>query len=100
MGDLVQLPGSPSRKSSGSGGSGPEDPLLERRVERLETDVRDIRDRVGKIEERLARIEGGFVGINAKLDALPTVWTFSAALIGVVIAMGGLTLAIVRVAMP
>ena len=62
--------------------------MLEQRVARLEEDVKEIRgdvrvirDHVGKIEERLARIEGGFTGINAKLDALPTIWTFTWTLI-------------------
>ena len=62
--------------------------MLEQRVARLEQDVKEIRsdvrvirDHVGKIKERLARIEGGFTGINAKLDALPTIWTFTLALI-------------------
>ncbi len=67
--------------------------MLEQRVARLEEDVKEIRgdvrvirDDIGDIKERFARMEGGFAGINAKLDALPTIWTFVVALIGSVIA--------------
>lgn len=89
MSNIVRFPGSDDGGSDG----GPEDPMLGQRVARLEEDmkevrgdVRNIRDRLGVIEECLARIEGGFTGINAKLDALPTVWTFVVALVGSVIA--------------
>jgi hypothetical protein len=76
-------------------GGGPEDPMLMKRVERLEEDVREIRKDVSDIKERLARMEGGFAAIHAKLDALPTVWTFVVALIGAVLASGALTAGIV-----
>jgi hypothetical protein len=83
---------------SGDGG-GPEDPMLLQRVERLEADVAEIRNdvkeinrRIGGLEERLARMEGGFAAIDAKLDALPTVWTFTIGVIGTVCAVLAITL--------
>ena len=81
--------------------------MLEARVARLEedvreirTDVRTIRDRVGQIEERLARIEGGFEALHHRLNALPTVWTFTVALLGAVIGASGLAFAIARLLEP
>jgi hypothetical protein len=81
-------------KRDGSGG--PEDPMLEQRVARLEEDVKElrgdvrvIRDDIADIKERFARIEGGFAGINAKLDAIPTIWHFAQALIIQLVAIIG-----------
>ncbi len=91
----------------GFGGSGPRDPMLVQRVGRLEEDVKEIRGdvrvirgHVGKIEERLARIEGGFTGINAKLDALPTIWTFTWALIIQFVAIIGVVAGILALLNP
>ena len=85
-----------ARRRDGNNG-GPEDPMLEQRVARLEEDVkeirgdvRDIRGDIADIKERFARIEGGFAGINAKLDAIPTIWHFAQALIIQFIAIIGL----------
>jgi hypothetical protein len=82
-------------------GGGPEDPMFEQRVARLEEDVKElrgdvrvIRDDIADIKERFARMEGGFAGINAKLDAIPTVWNFSQALIIQFIAIIGVVVGI------
>lgn len=81
--------------------------MLEERVARLEsdvreirTDVRDIRDRIGRIEERFARIEGGFETIHHRLNALPTVWTFTVALVAAVMGASGLAFAVARLFEP
>ena len=90
----------PSREPSGGDGGGPEDPMMEARVARLEDDVREIRGdikeinrRLGNLEERFARMEVGFQAIHAKLDAMayrldgiPNAWIFALGLIGTVVA--------------
>jgi chromosome segregation ATPase len=40
------------------GGSGPEDPMLERRVDTLEADMKDVKSSLSRIEVTLARIDG------------------------------------------
>ena len=76
-------------QNSSAGGSGPEDPMLEQRVARLETDVSEIKSSVKSIEITLAEIKG-------KLSQLPT-WL---QLIGVVIstwmAGAGIVMAIIK----
>jgi chromosome segregation ATPase len=74
--------------------SRPEAEFGEIRQELRETrrDMQEISRRVGSIEERLARMEGGFAAIHAKLDALPTVWTFTIGVIGTVCAVLAITL--------
>ena len=73
----------------GGKGSGPEDPMLEQRVEKLEADVSEIKTSVKSIEVMLAEIKG-------KLSQSPT-WL---QLIGVVIstwmAGAGIVLAIIK----
>lgn len=73
--------------------------MLEARVGRLEEDMRevradllDVRVRVGKIEERSARMDGGFAAIHAKRDALPTVWRFALGVVATVVAVAALVL--------
>jgi hypothetical protein len=80
-----------------TGGGGPEDPMLEASVSRLEEDVREIRTDVREIKrdvadlkERFARMEGGFDAIRARLDAMPTVLHFALGLVGTVIAIAAL----------
>jgi hypothetical protein len=73
----------------GGKGSGPEDPMLEQRVAKLEADVSEIKTSVKSIEVMLAEIKG-------KLSQSPT-WL---QLIGVVIstwmAGAGIVLAIIK----
>jgi len=76
--------------------------MLEARIARLETDVHEIRGdinevnrRLGGLEERFARMEGGFDAMRAQIAALPTIWTFVVALVGSVLTSGALTAAIV-----
>jgi septal ring factor EnvC (AmiA/AmiB activator) len=63
----------------GYGGRGPEDPMLEQRVERLEEDMKDVKTslravdtKLGAIEVGLARIEGRLAGIEGRLSQSPT----------------------------
>lgn len=83
----------------GSSSGGPEDPMLERRVELLEQDVREMKNDLSDIKQILARLEGRFDALDAKIDARPTVWTLTVALVSAVLASGGLALAVARVAL-
>jgi outer membrane murein-binding lipoprotein Lpp len=97
----------PDRFRAGGGG-GPEDPMLEARVARLETDVHEIRAdireiktdikelnrRVGSLEERFARMEGGFDAMRAQIAALPTQWHFTVALVTSVLASGAVAVGV------
>jgi hypothetical protein len=101
-------------EGGGPSGGGPEDPMLSVRVAYLEeavrevrsdireirSDIRSISDRTGRIEERLARIEGGFEALHHRLNALPTIWTFTVALIAAVISSAGFALAVARLTQP
>ena len=70
----------------GSGGSGPHD-------------VRRIDGRLNSIETTLARMEGKLEALSEKIDARPTIWTLTIALVSAVLASGTLSLAIVRFAL-
>jgi hypothetical protein len=94
MADIYPFP-----EASKGGGSGPEDPMLERRVDRLEDDVREIKNDLSDIKQILARLEGRFDALDAKIDARPTIWSLTVALVGAVLASGGLALAIARIAL-
>lgn len=89
------VPFDPGRNKLG-GGDGPEDPMLEQRVARVESDVSEIKAMLkelsrdtteikiylGKFEGKFAAIDGRFTGVegrlsslDARLSALPTTWT-------------------------
>ncbi|MBC7833397.1 MAG: hypothetical protein H7Y62_15405 [Hyphomicrobium sp.] len=62
-------------------GGGPEDPMLEQRVARLESDMGEIKStlkaidsRLGAIEVALAEMKGRLGGIEGRLQQIPTVW--------------------------
>lgn len=69
-------------------------------IREIRSDVRDIRDRTGRMEERLARIESGFEAIHHRLNALPTVWSFTIALVAAVMGASGLAFAVARLFEP
>jgi hypothetical protein len=78
MADVIHFPGQGSR----SGGGGPEDPMLEQRVARLEEDIKDIKASLRSIENKLnslaeliAQIKGQLSGYDARFASLPTTWT-------------------------
>ncbi len=91
MSNIHQLRQYTGGSQKGDGGSGPEDPMLEQRVARLEADVSEIKTSVKSIEVTLAEIKG-------KLSQAPS-WL---QLIGVVIstwmAGAGIVLAIIKYA--
>jgi hypothetical protein len=75
---VVEFPG----ERRPPGGSGPEDPMIEARVARLEDDMKDIKASLKSIElsvaemkGRLTGIEGRLSGIDARFSSLPTTWT-------------------------
>eukprot|EP01037_Dinobryon_pediforme_P022438 gene22438-23595_t len=56
------------RLATGSDGSGPEDPMLERRVENLENDVKDIRSTLQRFEILLVEIRANLLNVATKED--------------------------------
>lgn len=54
-----------------SGGGGPQDPTLERRVDRLEDCVRRIDDKLDRIDNRLSALADQTRRIEGKLDSMP-----------------------------
>ena len=58
-----------------TGGGGPEDPMLEARVARLDDDMKDVKSSLKSIEISLAEIKGRLAGIDARFASLPTTWT-------------------------
>jgi hypothetical protein len=108
MNNVVPFPGE-SENRAGSDGGGPEDPMLEQRVGRLEekvdgieailvrlepqikeillagakqadinklqSEVVEIKNRQPLIDGRLAGIDGRLSGIGDRFASLPTVWT-------------------------
>ena len=73
------------------GGSGPEDPMLERRVDTLEADMKEVKSSLSRIEVTLARMDGTLsqlpkasdftrlsteiAEVKGKVSNLPTTWT-------------------------
>jgi hypothetical protein len=58
-------------KSSGTGGSGPEDPMIEQRVARLEDDMKDIKTSLKSIEGKLNSIDVSVAEMKGKLSQAP-----------------------------
>ena len=69
MADVVQFPG---RGGGQSGGQGPEDPMIEHRVSRLEDDMKDVKTTLKAIESRLTSIEVSLARIEGKISQSPT----------------------------
>ena len=84
--DVVQFPGG---KGSRSGGDGPEEPMLDARVARLEDDMKEVKlslrsieakvnsiaESVAEMKGRIGGVEGRLSGIDARFGSLPTTWT-------------------------
>jgi hypothetical protein len=71
--NIVPFP--PGGFSTGGSGGGPEDPMLEQRVARLEDDMKDVKSSLKSIELSLAEIKGRLTGIDARFASLPTTST-------------------------
>ena len=66
MSNIFPFPGEHSGRRDSGGGSGPEDPMLERRVETLEADMKEVK-------ASLSRLETGFARMEEKLSHVATV---------------------------
>lgn len=94
------------------GGGGPEEPMLEQRVARLEadvseirsdvrdirTDIREMNGRMLRLEERMGRMEVGIQKLTDRIENIPTNWTFVATLVGAVFAALATVLGAIAVA--
>lgn len=78
------------RGGKGAGG-GPEDPMLETRVGRLEDEVREMRRDLAGVNETLARIDG-------RLSGLPTGFQFYLSILLTWGAGAGIAFALMRLA--
>ena len=63
--DIIDFKNMTKINTASSGGSGPEDPMLEKRVETLENDVKEVK-------ASLSRLEIGFARIEEKLSHIAT----------------------------
>lgn len=84
MGDIVYLP------PSGAGGGGPEDTMLEKRVETLEGDMKDVKATLSRLEIAFARFEerlshtataadvenvrASIARVEGRLSQIPSTW--------------------------
>lgn len=92
---------------SGGGGSGPEDPMLEQRVTRLEDDMKEIRSALARIEAELkhmpkamdyAALRSEVAEIKGRLTNLPTTLQMIVMLITVWSVGSGIIFAVLRFA--
>ena len=84
MGDVVSL--------NPTGGSGPQNPVLEQRVARLEEDVREIKDDVKRILDLMTRTREEVAEIRGALSRIPTLPQFWAMIVSTWIAGAGIVL--------
>ena len=69
MDNLVPFPGERGR-SGGPTSGGPDDPMLDYRVQRLEDDLRDVKASLRAIEATLAEMSSRLAGIDGRLTGL------------------------------
>lgn len=62
---------------AGGDGSGPEDPMLDKRVEALEVEVRSMKDSLGRMEVVFARVEEKLASLATKDDVARAEMRFS-----------------------
>ena len=74
--------------------------MLEQRVAHLEEDVRDIRRSMSEMNDRMGRMEIGIAKIQARIEMLPTIWTFVVALIATVFTAVGVVIAVISAFQP
>jgi septal ring factor EnvC (AmiA/AmiB activator) len=92
MADVVEFPG---ERRPPAGGSGPEDPMIEARVARLEEDIKDVKASLKSIETKLTSIAESIAEIKGKVSQSPTwlqllvaliaTWGAGAAIVAVVV---------------
>jgi hypothetical protein len=92
MADVVEFPG---ERRPPPGGSGPEDPMIEARVARLEDDIKDVKASLKSIETKLTSIAESVAEIKGKVSQSPTwlqllvaliaTWGAGAAIVAVVV---------------
>ena len=69
MGDILPFPPGTARSTHGGG---PEDPVLEQRVARLEEDLKDVKASLKSIENKLTSIAESVAEIKGKISQSPT----------------------------
>ena len=106
--DLTLLRKLAERGRLASGGGGSDDGgMLERRVAALESDMREVKAALGRIEtllrgfdDRLRRVEVDVAELKGRVSQLPTAWTLLTGGFGLVLATFGFAFALVRFAIP
>ena len=82
MGDVVSM--------NPPGSSGPQDPVLEQRVARLERDVSEIKDDVKRILDLITRTREDVAEIRGALSRIPTLPQFWAMIVSTWVAGAGI----------
>ena len=98
--------------SEGGGDSGPEDPMLDQRVQALEADVKDVKQSLNRLEVAIARVEGVLtqmpkqsdlavlrseIGeIRGRISNMPTWWMLIVAIITTWSAGAAIVFALIR----
>jgi hypothetical protein len=97
----------PATLTTSSGGSGPEDPMIEQRVARIEDDMKDIKTSLKSIETKLSSIDvsvaemkGRVAGVEMRLSAMPTSWQLMTFTVGAILGSAGLAFTIARFLKP
>ncbi len=62
MNNVVPFPGEPRGKDGSGDGGGPEDPMLEQRVARLEADMSEIKSTLVKLDAKFDKLDAKFDG--------------------------------------
>jgi len=112
MNNILPFPGEHKGQGEGGDGSGPEDPMLERRVDALEADMKEVKASLSRMEVTLARIDGtisqmpratDFAKLSSdvselkgKVSNLPTWFNLIGVVISTWMAGAGIVLAIIK----
>ena len=112
MGNILPFTSTVGAGTVGAGGSGPEDPMLDQRVQALEADVKDVKQSLSRLEVAIARIEGVLtqmpkqsdlavlrseIGeIRGRISNMPTWWMLIVAIITTWSAGAAIVFALIR----